>query len=202
MVWCCGLNKGIRQGASQKKRDWSTMPIININSNVVIYNKSNNVINIIGNSETGNGWFLIFFLYLQCFLSFLLPCLPCLMCQTSHKLKISLLLISKTIVLIILMRKSIWYENKQMSMATVSVHQTRWQLFVCHKEYFPLCFALTRPCLMWLISHQMKITHLLTVATAFETMLLFSGNVKDLKNYLPEMRTLAVVYISQCAFLT
>ena len=89
-----------------------------------------------------------------------------------------------------------------MSMATVSVHQARWQLFVCHKEYFPLCFALTRPCLMWLISHQMKITHLLTVATAFETMLLFSGNVKDLKNYLPEMRTLAVVYISQCAFLT
>ena len=170
-MWCCGPNKGIRQGASQKKRDWSTMPIININSNVVIYNKSNNVINIIGYSETGNGWFLIFFLYLQCFLSFLLPCLPCLMCQTSHKLKISLLLISKTIVLIILIRKSIWYENKQMSLATVSVHQARWQLFVCHKEYFPLCFALTRPCLMWLISHQMKITHLLTVATAFETML-------------------------------
>ena len=35
----------------------------------------------------------------------------------------------------------------------------------------------------------MKITHLLTVATAFETMLLFSGNVKDFKNYLLEMKT-------------
>ena len=81
-------------------------------------------------------------------------------------------------------------------MATVAVHQTRWQLFVCHKENFPLCFALTRPCLMWLISHQMKITHLLTVATAFETMLLFS--VKDLKNYLLEMRTLTVVYQPMC----
>ena len=94
-VWCCGPNKGIRQGASQKKRDWSTMPIININSNVVIYNKSNNVINIIGNSETGNSWFLFFFLYLRCFLCFLLPCLACLMCQTSHKLKISLLFIQE-----------------------------------------------------------------------------------------------------------
>ena len=92
-VWWCGPNKGIRQGASQKKRDWSTMPIININSNVVIYNKSNNVINIIGFSETGNSQFLIFFLYLRCFFCFLLPCLPCLMCQTSHKLKISPLLI-------------------------------------------------------------------------------------------------------------
>ena len=83
-----------------------------------------------------------------------------------------------------------------MSMATVSVYQTRWQLFVCHKEYFSLCLALARPCLMWLISHQMKITHLLTVATAFETMLLFS--VKDLKNYLLEMRTLTVVYQPMC----
>ena len=83
------------------------------------------------------------------------------------------------------MGKSTSYENKQTKlMATVAVHQTRWQLFVCHKENFPLCFALTRPCLMWLISHQMKITHLLTVATAFETMLLFSGNVKDLKKLL------------------
>ena len=119
VVWWCGPNKGIRQGASQKKRDWSTMPIININSNVVIYNKSNNVINIIGNSETGNSWFLIFFLYLRCFLCFLLPCLPCLMCQTSHKLKISLLLIQDN-SLIILIRKSIWYESEQMSMATVT----------------------------------------------------------------------------------
>ena len=83
-------------------------------------------------------------------------------------------------------------------MATVAVHQTRWQLFVCHKENFPLCFALTRPCLMWLISHQMKITHLLTVATVFETMRLFSGNVKDLKTYLLEMRTLTVVYQPMC----
>ena len=96
------------------------------------------------------------------------------------------------------MGKSTSYENKQTKlMATVAVHQTRWQLFVCHKENFPLCFALTRPCLMWLISHQMKITHLLTVATAFETMLLFSGNVKDLKNYLLEMRTLYISEISE-----
>ena len=35
----------------------------------------------------------------------------------------------------------------------------------------------------------MKITDLLTVATAFETMLLFSGNVKEIKNYSLEMRT-------------
>ena len=43
----------------------------------------------------------------------------------------------------------------------------------------------------------MKITHLLTVATAFETMLLFSGNNKALTNYLPEIRPLYISEISE-----